>query len=652
MPVTVMTDSDAAFQARSGRAKTTAATRARAAALPVMLVTAGSVIGLVSAQGGYFPTSWGPSAVLLLWALGLWLVLSGLTDARRLDVLFLGLLGLFVCWIGLSIAWSEVPGQSLLEVERALVPLAGVATVLVLARREHVPKLAGALLASVSLISAYALATRLFPERLGQYDPVAANRLSDPVGYWNGLGIFAVLGILLAVGMLAEAKARSTRAATAASVVVLAATVYFTFSRASWLALGLGAVVLIASTPRRLWIITTAVAVTVPAALGVLLASRSFALTHERVALARASADGHRLALLIVGLAAIAAALALFLAFVENQIEVPRRWRLACGGALALLALVLVTGLVVREGGPVSMTRDAWDAFNAPPPATGGDLNSRLFNISSNGRVAEWRAARDMYLDHPLTGSGAGTFERFWQAHNHTALKVRDAHSLYLETLAELGPGGLALLVAALLLPLGAGLTVRRSAMLPACLAAYSAFLVHAAVDWDWELSGVTFTALLVGSLAIVAARKRERRTLPGPVRAGACAAVIVASLAAVVAFLGNSALSRAQSAVSAQRYVDATNQANRARKLMPWSPWPLIARGDAQLGVGDSRAAAASYRRAVSLDSDEWRAWFGVALATDGRARASALAHAHRLYPSNAEVADTIAKLKRETKG
>jgi hypothetical protein len=188
--------------------------------------------------------------------------------------------------------------------------------------------------------------------------------------------------------------------------------------------------------------------------------------------------------------------------------------------------------------------------------------------------------------------------------------------------------------------------------MLPACLAAYSAFLVHAGVDWDWELSGVTLTALLVGSLGIVAARKGELRTLPGPVRAGACAAVIVASLATIAGFLGNSALSRAQDAVTGQRYVEAMNQANRARKLMPWSPWPLIARGDAQLAVGDSSAAAASYRGAVSLDSGEWRAWFGVALATDGRARASAVSHASRLYPANAEIADTIAKFKRETKG
>ncbi|TML21687.1 MAG: hypothetical protein E6G28_07745 [Actinobacteria bacterium] len=54
-------------------------------ALPVTLVTAGAVVGLASAQGGYFPTSWGLSATLLLWVTGLWIVISGRTDAGRID---------------------------------------------------------------------------------------------------------------------------------------------------------------------------------------------------------------------------------------------------------------------------------------------------------------------------------------------------------------------------------------------------------------------------------------------------------------------------------------------------------------------------------------------------------------------------------------
>jgi hypothetical protein len=100
---------------------------------------------------------------------------------------------------------------------------------------------------------------------------------------------------------------------------------------------------------------------------------------------------------------------------------------------------------------------------------------------------------------------------------------------------------------------------------------------------------------------------------------------------------------------VAAKSYVDAVDEADRARRLMPWSPWPLIARGDAQLAVGSSGAAAASYRHAIAIDSGEWRAWFGLGLATKGHVQATALAHAQQLYPKSAAVAGAI---ENATKG
>ena len=63
-----------------------------------------------------------------------------------------------------------------------------------------------------------------------------------------------------------------------------------------------------------------------------------------------------------------------------------------------------------------------------------------------------------------------------------------DAHSLYLETLAELGLVGLALLVLALAPPLVAGFRGVEAA----ATGGYVAFLIHAGLDWDWELPAVT----------------------------------------------------------------------------------------------------------------------------------------------------------------
>ena len=49
----------------------------------------------------------------------------------------------------------------------------------------------------------------------------------------------------------------------------------------------------------------------------------------------------------------------------------------------------------------------------------------------------------DQFAERPVAGEGAGSFESWW-AQNGTLRKfLRDAHSLYLETMGELGVLGL-----------------------------------------------------------------------------------------------------------------------------------------------------------------------------------------------------------------
>jgi len=85
-----------------------------------------------------------------------------------------------------------------------------------------------------------------------------------------------------------------------------------------------------------------------------------------------------------------------------------------------------------------------------------------------------------------------------------------NAHSLYLETLGEVGIAGSVLLGAALAPPLVAGARARRDPLALAALAAYAAWLVHAALDWDWELPAVTLAALACAGAVLVAARSDE----------------------------------------------------------------------------------------------------------------------------------------------
>src|SRR5439155_13230276 len=123
---------------------------------------------------------------------------------------------------------------------------------------------------------------------------------------------------------------------------------------------------------------------------------------------------------------------------------------------------------------------------------TGANLNNRLFSLAGNGRPDYWKAAWHDWRARPLLGSGAGTYEQYWLQHRSIQSKVRDAHSLYMETLAELGLPGLALLVSMFAVPLVAAFRVRRSRLTAGAVGAYIAFLVHAAADWDWEMTVIT----------------------------------------------------------------------------------------------------------------------------------------------------------------
>ena len=475
-----------------------------------------AVAGLASANGGFFPSSWGWAAVGLFWLAVVTLIVGTVERPSKAELAFAGAAVLVTAWTWTSIAWSSDRTQSVLEGERALVPVAALAAVYCLAGRRPVGPLVGAVFAAIVAVSSYALLTRLFPDWIGAYNRLGVYRLATPIGYWNGLAIFAAMGGLLAVGIAARTERAWARVLAAASLVVLAPTIYFTFGRGSWIALGAGLIVLIAIDPRRLRTITSVLAYAPVPAAGVVLASRSSALTHPHSAAADAARDGHRLAFVLLGLLA---AQCLIAAAVGRAQERLAPGRTARAGFASALVLVVVAGLVavfVQYGSPVSITERAAHSFTASPPKQVGDLNQRLFNFSGNGRWTLWQVAWQQARAHPMLGDGAGSFEQYWNQHRPLASEVQDAHSLYLETLAELGPVGLVLLAVLLGVPLAAAVRARRHPLVPAAAAALTAYGVHAAADWDWELAGVTLAAILLGAACVLGRRELDDAEPPG----------------------------------------------------------------------------------------------------------------------------------------
>jgi hypothetical protein len=609
------------------------------------LLTGGAVAfavgALAAAQGGYFPPSWGWAATAFAWTAAIALLVRSELDWGLLDVaLVLALAGL-TAWTTLSLLWGDAAGPTVLEIERSLVYVSGVAAVLVVGRRRTTPAVLAGLLAAITVLCTYALATRLFPARLGVFDPIAIYRLSEPIGYWNGLGIFASIGTVLAVAFACRSRTTAARFLAGVALPILVCTTYFTFGRAAVLALPLGLFAMYAVDPRRLQALAGALVVSPPAAAAVWLASREEGLTRQGADLASAVDDGRRVAAEVVLLALASGVLAVAFALVERRIRVRGRTRRVLDVAVWAAPLLVVIAVLAHYGGPVAATERAVDAFRGPPPAA-IDLNERFLSIGSNGRLEMWDVAWDEARESPLIGNGAGSYERAWLESRPFQMQVRDAHGLYVETFAELGLVGLLLLSGALLIPIVAASRARAHPLVPAALGAYVAYLAHAAVDWDWEQSGVTFAALVAGGAAVLAARQDRSRT-PRPSRrvAGSVVGLAVGALA-VGGLVGNTALAASEDARRSGDLAQGQEDARLAASWMPWSSDPWLRLGELQLLGGEREAARTSLREGISRNAGDWRLWYHLALAADGAERRRALATAERLNPRSDQV-DTL---------
>jgi O-antigen ligase len=161
---------------------------------------------------------------------------------------------------------------------------------------------------------------------------------------------------------------------------------------------------------------------------------------------------------------------------------------------------------------PMLRRRARGAVFAACVLLAGAVIAAGAFLGQRNDRITYWRvAARDLE-SHVAVGSGAGTYAAYWSRHPQRAyFAPLHAHSLYLETGAELGAVGLALLLAMLALPLSS--IGSRDPIRVGAACGFLAFVLHAGVDWDWDVPVVTAAALYLAS--VVVGESRAGRALP-----------------------------------------------------------------------------------------------------------------------------------------
>jgi len=240
---------------------------------------------------------------------------------------------------------------------------------------------------------------------------------------------------------------------------------------------------------------------------------------------------------------------------------------------------------------------------------------------------------------HPLLGEGAGSFSRTWLRERPVANEARDAHNLYLEMLAELGPIGLVLLLLVLATPFRTVPRVWRDPSAPVAVGVLTAFVIHAAVDWDWEIPLLTLIALAAAAVLLVLDPQRSRLALTTSRRLAGCGAVALALVAALVVHVGNRAAGDALDALAADRPEQAAAAARRAHTWMPWSSEGDQLLGEALAESGNDRAARVPLLRAARRDPGEWSIWYDLASVETGDERGRALTRARELNPRSVEL-------------
>jgi hypothetical protein len=553
-----------------------------------------------------------------------------------LALAFGALAGLGV-WILASAFWSDAPARALSEFDRTL--LYALVLVLTGSAVARVGDLATVLRWTAAAFAAIALAgllTRLLPETFPISAGFLPERVSFPVTYWNAMGIACALGALLATHLTSSGSEHAAvRVVAAALVAPIAVTLYLTFSRgAIWvLPVGLVLYVLLAQ-PRGL--LTGLPAAGIPAAIAVKVAYGADLLARaDYDSSAAAASQGRNVALIVLVCALGAAALRAAALPLDRRIEAididpddKKMWRLALSGGLVI---ALMLGALAADA-PRRIS-DARATFSEGRYMDyDADLRTRLTSAVDNGRIDNWRVARDAAEAHPLKGTGAGTFRLTWDQHRRPPpVKVNDGHSLYLETLSELGVVGLALVVIALgtilvggLLKLGGPERHAHGAL----VAAGTMLALHAGVDWDWEMP-VLFVWLFGAGGVVLASRTRHPALqgsagFPDGSRLGTLGRTprIVAALAVLVLAITPAlfmwsqppldAAVRAFAVRDCRTAIDSALTATERFGTRP-EPWQIIGYCDARAGQYELARRAMDAARA--RDPDNWQLAYGQAI-------------------------------------
>jgi O-antigen ligase len=608
------------------------------AAMVAWIIPFALIVYLGMTRGGFEQTTRGEIGIAAWWLVAVGLISVALPRARvgTKGWIGLGLLAAFAGWTALGISWSESSGRSVIEVSRVVTYVGVFAGALLLGGRDRLRSTAGAVGAACAVIAGVALLSRLHPswfpsDDLSEVVVGIEGRLRYPVGYWNALAGLIAIGLPLVIWGALAARSLPLRGLSAAAIPVMALAMYFTYSRAGLAATAIALIAFIALSERRLSLLPTLAALGLGSAVVVWQGANRGDLA-DGLTTSTAVSQGTEMIWIVLGVCLLTGLAVAGLAAAEDRgslpliPEVPRRTALRIGAVTLLVALVAFVGF----GGP-GRVADGFDEFKQPAGLS--DTSTRLSSVGGNGRWQYWSAAVDAFDSAPVTGIGPGTYIFWWSEHRDTSGLIHDAHSLFVETLGELGIVGLLLIAGLVLFVIGLGVQrVIRSfgeqrAVLAGLTASALAFAVAAGLDWLWELAVIPVAFLFVAA-AILSGdiddepvphrageaslpRSRWRRGLPTAARVAGALAAIGAILVIADPMITAQRITQSQEAFAAGDYAGALSKAESAADLESYSAAPWTQEAFAYEAEGQLSRAATAARAATERESTNWETWY-----------------------------------------
>jgi hypothetical protein len=631
------------------------------------LIPAALVLYLALKNGGYdvIPRS---DAGVVVWLVILVGTLAGALPIVRLRSaagVAIVLLAAFGVWTALALAWSSSDERTMIEVARVATYLGFLVLASGLQRRGYGRELLHGTTAGIGVVVTLAALSRMEPnwfptQDIAQFLPGIdiQRRLAYPLNYSTGLAAFAAMGLPLFLSLMASGRTVVGRSLGAAAMPIAALALWWT---GSGLAIPLGViglfVYLVLSKDRLATLASLGVAAV--AGLIVILASHSQSALERGVTTPEAQSQGDHMLLIaiVVCVAAIAAraALELWLRGVDREAPLvsPQRSRqLLVAGAVALAAIVVLAA----ASGQLSKRWDSFRSASGLDPNQGGQT-AQVTDVSARGRYQYWSAAVKAWESKPVYGIGPGTYEFWWNRHGDPAASifVVNAHSLYLEVLAELGLVGFLLITSFVVVVLAIGaLRAWRSTLgarpeLAAAAAACFVFAAGAAVDWLWQLAVLPAAFMLLIAVAVggeeaaddrPATRADDRQT--GWRRFGPPAAMVTLCLVALVAILiplgSASAVDQSRQDVADGNLASALDSARNAVAIEPFAATPRLQEATTLELMGRLPEAVTAAREATDRESTDWRPWVVLSRleAENGNpgAAVAAYRHAFSLFP------------------